>query len=51
MSEKKENVHISARLTAKEKAEIDEYCEKYDYKIAQLIRRAVKEYMDNHPNG
>ena len=36
---------IAARVTDEEKKELDEYCEKNDIKISQLIRWAIKEYI------
>ena len=51
MPEKKEYAKITFRLTADERLNIEEYCNKYDIKMSQLLRLAVKEYMTNHPDG
>ena len=51
MSEKKEYAKITFRLTAEERQNVEEYCGKFDIKMSQLLRLAVKEYMNNHPDG
>lgn len=37
---------IAARVTEDEKKKIEEYCKEHDVKISQLIRWAVKEYIN-----
>ena len=39
---------IGTRLPEEEKERVEEYCKKRDISVAQLIRRAIKEYMRNH---
>ena len=39
-------ISISASVTPEEKAEIDKFCKDRDIKIAQLIRWAIRDYMD-----
>lgn len=56
MSEKKEtkkvnkSVNISFKITEEEKAELQAYCLENDITLSWLVRRAVKEYMQNHKN-
>lgn len=44
-------LQIATRISEKEKKELEQYCEERDIKISQLIRWAIKEYIDNHPNN
>ena len=39
---------IAARVTEEEKDILIEYCEKNELNMAQVIRKAVKEYLENH---
>ena len=39
---------IAARVTEEEKYNLIEYCEKNELNMAQVIRKAVKEYLENH---
>lgn len=39
---------IAARVTEEEKDNLIEYCEKNELNMAQVIRKAVKEYLENH---
>ena len=39
---------VSVRLTGTEKQELIDYCEKNDLNMSQVIRKAVKEYLENH---
>lgn len=38
---------IAARVTEDEKKALEDYCKERDIKISQLIRWAVKEYLEN----
>lgn len=37
---------IAARVTDEEKQELELYCRENDIKLSQLIRKAVKEYLE-----
>ena len=37
---------IATRVSEEEKFEIEEYCKKHDIKVSQLIRWAVKTYIN-----
>ena len=56
MPEKKEtkkvnkSVNISFKITEEEKVELQAYCLENDITLSWLVRRAVKEYMQNHKN-
>ena len=39
---------VSVRLTQEEKDSLIAYCEDNDLTMSQVIRKAVKEYLDNH---
>jgi acylphosphatase len=39
---------ISARFTEEERNKLIEYCEANDMPVAQVIRKAVREYLENH---
>lgn len=39
---------IAARVDEDEKDAIDIYCDMHDISISQLIRWAVREYIENH---
>lgn len=47
--EKKYYATISARIEVEEKESWEQYCADKDMKVSQLVRKAVKEYMQNHP--
>ena len=37
---------IASRVSEEEKQELEQYCKEHDIKISQLIRKAIKEYME-----
>lgn len=39
---------IAARVTEEEKQELENYCKEHDIKLSQLIRWAIKEYLEQH---
>ena len=39
---------ISARFTEEERNKLIGYCEANDVPVAQVIRKAVREYLENH---
>lgn len=39
---------ISARFTEEERNKLIGYCEANDMPVAQVIRKAVREYLENH---
>lgn len=41
-------VQIATRVTEEEKRELEQYCKSHDIKISQLIRWAIKDYMDKY---
>lgn len=41
-------VHISTTINEEEKQELVNYCEKHDITISQLIRKALKEYLEQN---
>lgn len=43
-------LQIATRISEEEKKELLKYCEERDIKISQLIRWAIKEYIENHSN-
>ncbi len=47
MPSKREGYHnIATRVKDDEKKRIDEFCQENDMSVSQLIRKAIKEYMD-----
>lgn len=41
-------IQIAARVSEEEKAELEQYCQEHDIKISQLIRWAIKDYLDKN---
>lgn len=41
---------VSVRLTEKEKKTLEEFAKDRDLTMSQIIRKAVKEYIENHSN-
>lgn len=41
-------VHISTTISEEEKQELINYCEQHDITVSQLIRKALKEYLEQH---
>lgn len=39
---------LSARFTEEERNKLVDYCEKNDTPVSQIIRKAVREYLENH---
>lgn len=39
---------IAARVTEQEKDALVDFCEKSELTVAQVIRKAVKEYLEKH---
>ena len=39
---------LSARFTEEERNKLVDYCEKNDAPVSQIIRKAVREYLENH---
>ena len=39
---------LSARFTEEERNNLVEYCEKNDMPVAQVVRKAVREYLEKH---
>ena len=39
---------IAARVTEEEKNNLIEYCEKNELNMAQVIRKAIKEYLEKY---
>lgn len=39
---------IAARISEEEKRELEEYCREHDIKLSQLIRWAIKAYIEEH---
>lgn len=39
-------ISVSAAVSQEEKTEIDRYCKEHDIKIAQLIRWALRDYLN-----
>ena len=39
---------LSTRFTEEERNNLVDYCEKNDMPVAQVIRKAVREYLENH---
>lgn len=46
---KKLTTSLAFRIAEDEKQSFIEYCEKVDLSTSQCVRRAIKEYMKNHP--
>lgn len=46
---KKLTTSLAFRISAEEKQNFVEYCERVDLSTSQCVRRAIKEYMKNHP--
>ena len=42
----KENSVISFRIPTEEKRALEEYCTENDLSMSQVVRRAIKEYLD-----
>lgn len=42
---------VSVRLTEEEKKTLEEFAKDRDLTMSQVIRKAVKEYIENHSNG
>ena len=38
---------VSVRLTSEEKEKLVEYCKENDLSISQVIRRAIREFLEN----
>lgn len=45
------SVNISFKITEEEKVELQAYCLENDITLSWLVRRAVKEYMQNHQDN
>lgn len=41
-------VNVSVRMTEEEKKALIEFSEKHDLKMSQVMRKAMKEYIDNN---
>ena len=41
-------IQIAARVSEEEKAELEKYCQEHDIKISQLIRWALRDYLDKN---
>lgn len=39
---------IAARISEEEKRELEQYCKEHDIKLSQLIRWAIKEYIERN---
>lgn len=39
---------IAARISEEEKQELEKYCREHDIKLSQLIRWAIKEYIEKN---
>lgn len=39
---------LATRIDEQEKKKLEEYCKTHDIKLSQLIRWAIKEYLENH---
>ena len=39
---------VAARITEEEKQKLIEYCEINELNMSQVIRKAIKEYLENH---
>ena len=39
---------LSARFTEEERNRLVDYCEKNDVPVSQILRKAVREYLENH---
>lgn len=39
---------VAARITEEEKDILIQYCEDNDLTMSQVIRKAIKEYLENH---
>ena len=48
-SEKRLTSSLAFRITLEEKELFTQYCKELDLSPSQCIRRAIKEYMKNHP--
>ena len=42
---------IATRVSEEEKQELEKYCQEHDIKISQLIRWAIKEYINSDKNA
>lgn len=47
---KVKTTYLSGRADSDLKDQVDEYVEAADISMGQLVRKAVIEYMENHPN-
>lgn len=43
-------IQIAAMVTEEDKEFIEAFCQEEDLSIAQLIRKAIKEYIERHNN-
>ena len=43
-------IQIASRIDEEEKQAIVKYCDENDITVSQLIRKAIKEYLENHKN-
>jgi predicted DNA-binding protein len=41
-------LQVAARITSEEKERLAQYCEDNDLTMSQVIRKAVKEYLEDH---
>lgn len=39
---------LATRVTQEEKAALEKYCKEHDITLSQLIRWAIKEYIENN---
>ena len=51
MAKKESMIHLSSRIPASRKEEIDAFCEKRGISLASLVRVAIEEYLQNHKNN
>ena len=43
----KKTVQVTVKLTEQDSQRLDEYCEKYDFKRAYVMRMALREFLKN----
>ena len=48
MAKANKTFQIAARITEQEKDMLIEYCDNNDITVAQLIRKAIKEYLEKY---
>ena len=41
-------LQVAARITEEEKQRLAEYCKRNELNMSQVIRKAIKEYLENH---